>query len=1075
MISLGNMKIFRFLWIVLVAFLLFVNNFPIMAQKSLGNCSDFRIWEVAKENFEHKNYGAARNEFQDFVARESTNFSDKETQAKFYMAMCSMKLNCPKAEQEMESFVKNYPESPHIQSAYFQLGACKYRNKKYKEALLWFNQVDSYFLNDEEFDEYRFKQAYSFLMQKDYETAYSKFYEIIDKKGNYYVPSNYYYAHIAYQNEDYQTALKSFERIQNDPGFSSVVPYYICQIYLLQEQYEQLIAYAPQHLEDANVKRQNEISQMLALAYYRKKEYAKAIPFLEANKEKLVRKNKFVYGYCLYKEKQYEQASVQFEKLGGEDDEMLQIASYCLADCYLKLGNKNGAKVAFANASRMDFEKNIQQDALFNYAKLTYELSYSPFNETINTFDEYLQKYPDSDRNSEAYNYLVKLYSTTKNYSAALRSMRKIKNKTPDIERAYQRVSFLHGLELMTQLKYKEALQAFKNSQKYTHNSKILAEAVYWQAEANYRLGKLNEANSGLELFLLSPIAKHTKPFAQAFYNIAYIKFSQEKYDEALNWFRKFVANANEQNEFVLDAYNRMGDCFFLNRAYQQAHDFYAKATTQKNPDVDYSLFQQALCIGLLNRHADKALLLKQMKEKYPQSEYADDALYELAQTKIKLNEPQKAVSLYQELIEKHPLSSYSAKSMLQLGLMNYNFKNYNEAIHYYKTAIENYPLSEERESAFIGLKNIYVDLNKVDEYFAFVEKSAGSNNRLRVSERDSLSYMAAERLYMSGNMTEGMKALENYLTTYPLGSFRINAQYYKAEAALNQHKYEEALLAFDEVIDQADNLFTEKALLAASRLNYNKAEFEDAKKQYQKLLEIAEIPENKNIAKLGCLRCAYELEQHEEVIATAEIVLETKKTAEEIQREAVYKRAKAYLALNQQEKALSDCKLLAKNVQSLEGAEAKFRIAEIYNLKGKYELAEKEINNFIEMSSPHHYWLAESFLLLAKLFLKRNDSFQAKYTLQSIIDNYDSKKDGIINRANTELNRLLEIEKQKELEMINKEEELQLYNTKPNLDPKQKQGEKPSAKKEHLNLDEEQKILQEMLNQEKNKESDAK
>ena len=31
----------------------------------------------------------------------------------------------------------------------------------------------------------------------------------------------------------------------------------------------------------------------------------------------------------------------------------------------------------------MDFDQSIKEDALFNYAKVTYELSYTPFNEAI--------------------------------------------------------------------------------------------------------------------------------------------------------------------------------------------------------------------------------------------------------------------------------------------------------------------------------------------------------------------------------------------------------------------------------------------------------------------------------------------------------------------------------------------------------------------------------------------------------------------------------------------------------------------------------------------------------------------
>jgi len=835
---------------------------------------------------------------------------------------------------------------------------------------------------------------------------------------------------------------------------------------LFAERYQDLLSYAPKYLDDASVKRQYEIAKMIGLAYYQEKEYAKAIPYLEKGKKSLVREERFAYGYCLYKQKRYEEAIPQFEKVGGEDDEMLQVATFCLADSYLKSGNKNGAKAAFASAARMDFDKNMQQDALFNYAKLTYELSYSPFNETIKAFDEYLQKYPDSDRNDEAYDYLVKVYMTTRNYSDAIASMDKIKNKTPEIEKAYQRVSFLRGLELMKQLKYEEAIQAFDLSWKYRmYNSNISAERLYWKAEANYRLGNLKEAITQFKTFLVSPGSGTSEYFGQAYYNIAYANFDLDKYDEASDWFRKFVNQANEKDEFVSDAYNRIGDCFFLNREYNKAAEFYAKAAAITGWDADYALYQQAFCMGLLNQPNEKARLLEQVKTKYPASQYSDDALYELARAKVKMNKQREAAGLYQELVKNHSNSSFAAKSLVQLGLMNYNLKEYKKAIINYKAVITEYPQSQEKQSALIGLKNVYVDLNKVNEYFAFVE-SVGNGSMVRSSEKDSLTYISAERLYMSGETDQGIRAFENYLSNFPSGMFRLNAQYYKADAALNRQDYESALVGFEEVINQPDNLFTEKALLAASKLNFRNKSFDRSKNQYQRLIKTAEIPENINVARVGLMRSVYNLGEFDLAIDAASNVLEMPKIQEEMIREATFKRAKSHLNLNRKAHALKDFKNLSKEVQSVEGAEAKFRIAEIYFAQNKFNEAEKEINSFIEMNSPHHYWLAESFLLLSDVFLKKNDEFQAKYTLQSIVDNYGSKEDGILERAHEKLNVLLEAEKLKEKEVASQSVELQFEGTDSIQNKKLFEGN--SAKSDSLGLDEERLMLQEMLEEEK-------
>ncbi|RUT78240.1 tetratricopeptide repeat protein [Ancylomarina longa] len=1040
-------------------------GFSTQAQKTLQHDSESERWQSAVEKFQNKNFGAAWHEFADYLELEPQSHSCRKAQAEFYMAWCSIELFRPDAEEEMQAFIRNHPESNQLQAAYFQLGRQQYRNKKYKEALLWFNKVDVYQLNHNDLPEYQFKMGYSYFMRKDYEQAKKHFYEIIEVSGEYNAPANYYYAHIAYLDHKYQTALLGFEKLVTNKTFAPIVPYYITQIYYLQEKYSQLLAYAIPLLEDVTVSRRAEIAKMIGLSHYQLKEYQKAIPFLERGKESLTRGDRFAYGYCLYKQQEFEKAITQFERVGGEEDEMLQIASYCLADCYLKTGNKSGAKVAFASTARMDFDKNMQQDALFNFAKLTYELSYSPFNETIKAFDEYLQKYPDSNRNDEAYDYLVKVYMTTKNYGDALASMDKIKNKTPQIKRAYQRVSWLRGLEWMKQLKYPEAVKSFDASLQYQiYNSKIAAECLYWKAEAKYRVQDFEEAIVLYKKFLLASGVGASVYFGRAYYNIASAYFEMDKYENASDWYRKFVNQATIEDRYVWDAYNRIGDCFFLDREYQKAAEFYAKAANGAKWDADYAIYQQAFVLGLLNQPKEKVSLLEKLKNTYPNSEYTDDALYELARAKVKLGDQRSAIKMYKELVDNNPQSSYAAKALVQLGLMNYNLKDYQQAIHYYKQVVMKYPQSEEKKSAFTGLKNVYIDLNQVDDYFAFAESFDGGV-RVRSSEKDSLSYISAERLYMNGESERGTKAFSQYLANFPNGMFCLNAQFYKADAALNQKKYEEALTGFEEVLKQSDNLFTEKALLAASQLNYRKGNFVAAKSQFLRLKQSSEIPEHIRIAKIGYMRTAYELNDFQVCIDAAKEVLNLPKVQEEIVREATYKQAKSYLALKESVKALADLKSLTIETQSTEGAEAKFLLAKLYFDKAKYDLSEKEINQFIEMNSPHQYWLAESFLLLSDVYLQKGDRFQARYTLQSIIDNYGVKDDDILLRTQKKLNVLLQEEKQNEEKIQKKEIELPFEGSDP--DENKKLFEDTKKKSDSLGVDEERLMLKEMLKKE--------
>ena len=87
--------------------------------------------------------------------------------------------------------------------------------------------------------------------------------------------------------------------------------------------------------------------------------------------------------------------------------------------------------------------------------------------------------------------------------------------------------------------------------------------------------------------------------------------------------------------------------------------------------------------------------------------------------------------------------------------------------------------------------------------------------------EQDSLSYLTAERIYMSGDYARASQSLKNYIEKHPDGRFLLNAHFYKGDCNYRANEYDEALASFDYVIDQPRSRFTEPALLGASRIKF--------------------------------------------------------------------------------------------------------------------------------------------------------------------------------------------------------------------------------------------------------------
>ncbi len=994
--------------IIKVFVIFFFYAFPLYSQPvyTQENCKE--TLRTAMELFNAEKYGSAIHEFQKLreIAVPGSVFADE---ADYHIPVCYLEMGNQNGRSMLEAFVKDAPESPRINNAYFRLGSADFNKKQYKRALESFKKIDRYALSGKELEEYCFKSGFCNLEEGNNNVAKVFFAELKDKPGTFSDASKYYWAHINYLEGKYDLALQEFTKIEKTPQYAAIIPFYKVQIYFAQEKYEQVVEIAPSLMDRATDQRKIELSKVLGVSYYQLKRYKEAIPYIEnyLKSKDVTPQQYYVAGFCFGKDGQTDKAIQNMEKAAKGKDAFAQNAWYKLAGLYIKKGDKQRAMMAFQNASNLNFDPKIREDALFQYAKITYELDYSPFNEAIKAFDRYISEYPNSEKNDVAYGYLVKVFMTTRNYKDALVSLEKIKVKSPAIKKAYQRVALNRGIEFFRDLKFMEAIQLFDKSLEYGDQSNVFwALAYYWRGEANFRLGKSDLAVVDYKKFQSIPGAAKLKEYPISNYNIGYNYFNKEQYELAIPWFLKyFEGRTDKSSPLYTDAYNRLGDCNFADSRYDDAIANYEKAYEAGSLDSDYSLFQKAFCHGLLNDNKQKISELNKLQTQFPESNYIDDALFETGKSWERLQDDSKAESSYQTLISKFPGSPYKPKALVQLGLLAYNRNDYNTSIAYYKQVAENYPNSPEAKGAMAGIRNNSVENNNVSEYIAYTKK-LGQSATPSENEQDSLTYYAAEKLYMTKD-PRAKAELGKYLDDFPSGSFVLNVHFYKAETEFRDGDSENAISDYDFILAQPDNIFTENALLRASEMVYKSGDFKKALGYYERLETVSNNNNNALLSLAGRLRCHYELQEFDAVSKIGWKIRSMDKIPPELDREASFKSAKAYVALNDPAKAFPLWRKLSADSKSLEGAEAKYRVCEYYYTNNKLKDAENEVMDFIEKNTPHQYWLAKSFILLAHVYENENDLFQATNTLKSIIENYEQKGDGILDEANQYLQKL--------------------------------------------------------------------
>ena len=674
---------------------------------------------------------------------------------------------------------------------------------------------------------------------------------------------------------------------------------------------------------------------------------------------------------------------------------------------YLQLADKTKARMAFEQAAASNADPKIKEQAAYNYALCIHETSYSAFGESVTVFEKFLNEFPNSPYAEKVSNYLVEVYMNTRSYDAALKSIDRISHPSKAILEAKQKILFQLGTQSFANTQFEQAIGYFNQSVTLgQYNLQTKADALYWLGESYYRLNRMREAARNFNEYLSLTRQRDTEMFALAYYNLGYIAFHQKDYSTAENRFRNFVQLEKGENPTALaDAYNRIGDCNLHVRRFDEAKQYYTKAESLGTPAGDYSYYQLALVAGLQKDYSGKVTLLDRLAVKYPNSPYAINALYEKGRSYVQSNNSPQAIAAFRELLGKYPESPVSRKAAAEIGLLYYQNDDYDRAIEAYKHVVTQYPGSEEARLAMRDLKSIYVDANRVDEFAALAAQMPGEI-RFEPSEQDSLTYIAAEKVYMKGEAVPAKESFTRYLQSYPGGAFSLNAHYYLCVIGKEQKDEEAVLEHAGKLLEYPDNPYSEEALLMHGEILFNRQQYDLALADYKKLQAKATTAERRQLGAIGVLRCGALMHDDAEVINAATALLAEAKLSPELRNEALYYRAKAYLNQKADKKAMDDLQLLAKDTRTLYGAEAKYLVALQWYNAGNYASAEKEILNFIDQSTPHAYWLARSFILLSDVYVAMDKKLDARQYLLSLQQNYQADDD-IASMINERLEKL--------------------------------------------------------------------
>jgi tetratricopeptide (TPR) repeat protein len=974
----------------------------VWAQTSDKYNSIYAPFYRAEELFLKEQYAAARKEFHDFTVGFEQKNDPYYVKARYYEGLSALELYQNDGVKLLEEFNRNYPESIYKNLIFFRLGKYFYQKKKYEDVVYWFDQLAASDVEDDDREEFYFKLGYAHFDLNNMVTARSAFHEVKDSPSQYGPPSLYYYSHIAYLFSSYQTALDGFEKLRTDPKFSVIAPYYIAQIYYLQGRYQEVTEIAPSLLDSVDVANEKDINLLVGDAYYRVGKYDEAVPYLEKynEKTKTTRQEDYALAYCYFQSNAYENAIKFFDRTTRVKDTLAQVASYQIGECYLHLKQPAPARSAFEQAASMSFRSDVKEDALYQFAVLSYKLDLNPYDEAVIAMERYLNEYPNSLRKNEIYQYLVNCYTTTNNYGKALQSLDKIGSKDIRLKSVYQIISFNAGVEQYQKANYDEAIRLFGLVDKYDIDLVLSGKAKFWSGDASYQKKNYRTAIQQYRTFLTSSGISDTRMKADAYYNIGYANLELRDTLQAIESFKLYTQQSNLINKTKMaDAFMRIGDGYYSTRQNEPAVAAYKSAVALKAGAEDQGLFYLGKTYGYMDKGTDKIRVLSDIVNNYPQSKYVQISIQEIASTYKGQSDYNQALKYYEQIITDYPNSLIVKEAMVEIADIYYKKGDYARSESEYKKVLSKY--SKDRlicEAGGKGLLDVYRAMKQPEKLQAVIDQYPCAN--LSSDEQEELFYSPAFELYRDSNFTSAIPQIVKYLEKYPTGKYSPEMKIYLGDCYDRTGDEAQAMRIYQEALEGPNNGFTEYAALKVSKYLYNAGKYSEALPYYLKLEEVSSKPEVIYNARLGIMRSSFLVENWLEASTYAEKILKSSQINTGIRLEAEYAKGMSLYRLNDYNGALEPLTWISKNTTTIMGAEAKYTIAELYYKKGDYVNADKEVRAIQKMKPMYNYWVAKALLLETRILMVKPDLVQAEQTLKSVMDNYPVSDDGILDEA---------------------------------------------------------------------------
>ncbi len=956
----------------------------VSGQQTLVHRLPQALFDNATYLLEARNYGGARTYFEQYLASGDATY---RTEAEYQIAACAIKLYHLDGEKLMQDFIATHPSSPLSRKAYVEMGEYFFQDRDYKQAIVYLAKVNQQALSREKRAAVQYKLGYSYFAVKKFNRALQEFNKVKKSSGEYKAPAHYYAGFVEYDQQDYQAALQDYLVIARDKAFAASVPYMITSIHYKAKDYQQLVDYARPVIDNnQRVQKKDQLTILLAESYYELGQFTEAYHYfgIADKSARFTAQSVYHYGVAAARAGHVDKAINLLKSVAGQKNRVGALASYKLGRLYLANGNTAFAFTAFKAVKDSKYAAGLQEDATFIAGKLAYDLG--RFSECITILTPFSTTYPQSQYQAKVDDILSQAFLNTRNYKPALDYIEGLEKKSEIVWMAYQVATYHYGVDFYNSRKFKQAIELFKKSLEHPLVAEYTLKANLYIAEA-YALGrKYKTALPYYQAAIAQGEAVAPDDYWRAVYGRGYARYNTAAYNKALVDFKAYIANVPAGNPNYGDALVRLADCYYAAKDYQTSIRYFSQAIRGLVNEKDYAYYQAGVIYGILDNYQQAINYLDRVIKVYKTSAFYDDALFEKGLLQLKKEKFTVAIATFNKLLAEKPRSPYVPFALERLAVANYNLGNYGKTANLYKQLLDKYPNSPGISDALIGLQEAMRLTGRAEEFDRVLTDFRARNPEISGLEKVELESLKG--YYNDQEYAKAARGFAGYLATYPEDIQANEVKYLLAESLYRLDKVDSALNLYYALYQEGGDLQVHRIAERIADIEFANGNYTAANKYYRELAGIAISNNQKLRAWRGLMRGYYRQANYDSTMAYADRLIANGGNRNEFIVEASLKKGLALLNLGRYDNALLMFEKTTALASDKNGAEAQYYIGLILHQQQDYHNSNEALYVIPEQYGMYTEWLDKGFLLVAENFIALQEYFQARATLQSIIDN---------------------------------------------------------------------------------------